>query len=73
MIFNKGAQTIQWRKDGVLNKWCWDAGNGPQSLYRRMKDDSKRCCEREEKARGSTLRDEDPLPFFAPAFIGPSG
>jgi len=38
-----------------------------------MKDDSKLGPEREEKARGSTLRDKDPLLFFAPAFIGPSG
>jgi len=38
-----------------------------------MKDDSQLCCEREEKARGSVFRDEDPLLFFAPAFIGPSG
>lgn len=28
---------------------------------------------KEEKARGSVLRDEDPLLFFAPAFIGASG
>jgi len=38
-----------------------------------MKDDSKLCREREEKAKRSTLRDKDPLLFFAPAFIGPSG
>lgn len=37
-----------------------------------MKDDSKLRCER-EKARGSRLRDEDPLLFFTPAFIGLSG
>lgn len=35
-----------------------------------MKDYSKFCCEREEKARGSTLREEDPLLFFAlPLFV----
>jgi len=33
-----------------------------------MKDYSKLCSEREEKARGSTLRDKDLLLFFAPAF-----
>jgi len=44
------------------------AGNGQQSLYQRMKDYSKLCSEREEKARGSTLRDKDLLLFFAPAF-----
>ena len=37
------------------------AGYGQQSLYQWVKDYSKRCCEKEEKARGSTLRDKDPL------------
>jgi hypothetical protein len=23
LIFNKGAKTIQWKKDSILNKWCW--------------------------------------------------
>ena len=49
------------------------AGNGQQSLYQWMKIYSKHCCEREEKARGTMLRDKDPLLFFAPTFIGPSG
>ena len=23
LIFNKGAKVIQWKKDNLLNKWCW--------------------------------------------------
>ena len=24
MIFDKNAKTIQWRKDGLFNKWFWE-------------------------------------------------
>ena len=23
LMFDKGAKTIQWKKDSIINKWCW--------------------------------------------------
>jgi hypothetical protein len=33
LIFDKGAKTIQWKKDSIFNKWCWFNW---QSTCRRM-------------------------------------
>ena len=35
LIFEKGAKTIQWKKDSIFNKWCWHKWQ----LYRRMRID----------------------------------
>ena len=34
LIFDKGGQNIQWRKDNLFNKWWWE--NWP-TTYKRMK------------------------------------
>jgi hypothetical protein len=34
LIFDKGAKTVQWKKDSIFNKWCWFNW---QSTYRKRK------------------------------------
>jgi hypothetical protein len=36
LIFDKGAKTIQWKKDSIFNKWCW---HNWRLLCRRMQID----------------------------------
>ena len=37
LIFDKGAENVQWRKDGFLDKWCWKNWT---ATCKRMKLDS---------------------------------
>ena len=34
LIIDKGGKNIQWRKDNLFNKWCWDNWS---TTYKRMK------------------------------------
>ena len=34
LIFDKGGKNIQWRKDNLFNKWCWESWS---TTYKRMR------------------------------------
>ena len=34
LIFDKGGKNIQWRKDNLFNKWCWENWS---TIYKRIK------------------------------------
>ena len=34
LIFNKGDKNIQWKKDSLFSKWCWESWTAPRKSMR---------------------------------------
>jgi hypothetical protein len=55
LIFDKGAKTIQWKKDSIFNKWCWVKW---QLSCRRMRIDPFLSPCTSSSLRGSRIKQE---------------